>query len=210
VKALVVAIVVAFVAAPAALAHGGGSKEGWVSTVERIVNAGGLEAVASGDGHFQLTAPAGKTVIVDGYSNEPYLRFAGGEVYENELAPTTYVNRDDPPPARADPKAAPRWREAATGRTYTWHDHRTHWMGTNEPAAVDRDPHKPHHIFAWRVSGTVDAKRFTILGSLDWAPPKSGLGWQWLLVPVLGAALLYGLFVSFVVARRRGGTARSV
>ncbi|HEY3183354.1 MAG TPA: hypothetical protein VGJ77_10995 [Gaiellaceae bacterium] len=207
-KSVVVALLVALVGAPAALAHGSGSKQGWVSSVERIVNAGGIQAEASGDGHFKFTAPAGKTVIVDGYSNEPYLRFAGGKVYENELAPTAYVNRDEPVPPRADAKAAPRWNEAATGRTYTWHDHRTHWMGTNEPAAVQRDPHKAHHIFDWRVSGTVDAKRFAIIGSLDWAPTKSGLGWQWLLVPVLGAALLYGLFVSFVAARRRGTTAR--
>jgi len=203
VKALAVAVFFALALPPVSLAHGGGSKHGYVSTVERIVNAGGIEAVASGDGHFQFTAPAGKTVVVLGYSNEPYLRFAGGTVYENELAPTTYVNRDEPPPARADAKAAPRWHEVANGQTYTWHDHRTHWMGTNEPAPVQRDPQQRHHIFDWRVTGTVDAKRFAIVGSLDWAPTKSGLGWQWLLVPILGAALLYGLFVSFVVARRR-------
>jgi hypothetical protein len=203
VKAVVVALLAALALPAAAAAHGGGSKEGWVSTVERIVNAGGIEAVASGDGHFQFTAPPGKTVIVRGYSNEPYVRFENGTVYENELAPTTYINREEPPPGRTDAKAAPKWREVATGRSYTWHDHRTHWMGTNAPAAVQRDPHRRHHVFDWRVAGTVDGKPFSIVGSLDWLPKKSGLGWQWLLVPILGGALLYAAFMSFVVARRR-------
>jgi hypothetical protein len=203
VKALSVAVLFALALPPAALAHGGGSKHGWVSTVERIVDAGGIEAVASGDGHFEFTAPAGKTVIVNGYSNEPYLRFAGGKVYENKLAPTAAVNRDHPPTPGADAKAEPQWHEVATGRSYTWHDHRTHWVGTNAPAAVQRDPDRRHHVFDWRVSGTVDGKPFSIVGSLDWLPAKGGLGWQWLLVPILGGALLYAAFMSFVVARRR-------
>ncbi len=90
------ALVIAFfvlVFPSVAVAHGGGSKHGYVSTVERIVNARGIEAEASGDGHFELTAPAGHTVIVRGYEGEPYLRFDEGEVYENERSPTTYVNR---------------------------------------------------------------------------------------------------------------------
>src|SRR6266542_4138584 len=89
------ALVIAFfvlVFPSVAVAHGGGSKHGYVSTVERIVNARGIEAEASGDGHFELTAPAGHTVIVRGYEGEPYLRFDEGEVYENERSPTTYVN----------------------------------------------------------------------------------------------------------------------
>jgi len=143
------ALVIAFfvlVFPSVAVAHGGGSKHGYVSTVERIVNARGIEAEASGDGHFELTAPAGHTVIVRGYEGEPYLRFDEGEVYENERSPTTYVNRDEPPPASASADARPEWRRVATGRTHTWHDHRTHWMAAKPPAAVDRDPDTRHNI----------------------------------------------------------------
>jgi hypothetical protein len=201
-RALVV-VLLALAVPPAALAHGGGSKHGYVSTVQRIVDANGIDAQASGNGHFTFTAPPRKTVVVFGYEQEPYVRFAGGKVYENERAPTTYVNRDEPPPATAEAHAAPRWHEVARSRTYTWHDHRTHWMASSAPAAVDRDPHARHHIFDWKVSGTVDAKRFTIVGSLDWSPTKSGLGWQWLLVPVVAGGAIYALFLTFAATRRK-------
>jgi hypothetical protein len=189
---------------PAALAHGDSSQHGYVSTVERIVDAQGIDAQASGDGHFSFTAPTGKTVIVRGYEGEPYLRFQNGRVYENRNSPTAYVNRDRPPRAGATPNAKPRWRVVGDGRTYTWHDHRTHWMAARAPAAVDRDPHTRHHISNWKVDGTVDGTPFAIHGSLDWAPTKSGLGWQWLLVPILLGGAAYALFLTFV-SRRPGG-----
>jgi hypothetical protein len=207
-KAFLIVCLFALAVPSVSLAHGTGSKHGWVSTVQRIVNAHGIDAQASGDGHFTFTAPAGKTVVVLGYEREPYLRFAGGKVYENANAPTTYVNRDQPPPAGAMPSATPRWRSVADGLTYTWHDHRTHWMAPKDPPAVARAPHEAHHVSDWKVQGTVGAKPFTIVGSLDWAPTKSGLGWQWLLVPVLAGGALYALFLTFF-ARRRRASART-
>jgi hypothetical protein len=213
VKAALITVFFVLAFPPVSLAHGGGSQHGYVSTVERIVNAGGIEAQASGDGHFRFTAPAGRTVVVRGYEGEPYLRFAHGTVYENERSPTAYVNRDQAPPASAMAGAQPEWRQVATGRTHTWHDHRTHWMAANPPAAVARDQNVRHHISDWKVDGTVDGKRFEVVGSLDWAPTESGLGWKWLLLPLVGGAVVYALFVTFWARRPRsrpsGGATRS-
>jgi hypothetical protein len=185
-----------------AFAHGGGSQHGYVSTVEHIVNARGIEAQASGDGHFTFVAPAGHTVIVRGYSGEPYVRFAGGKVYENQLAPTTFVNRDEPPPATADAKIAPSWKEVAAGSTYTWHDHRTHWMAAQPPATVRKTPKLSHHIFDWKVTGAVDARPFEIVGSLDWAPTKSGPGYQWISYLAIAFGVSYAAFLVFAKRRR--------
>jgi len=194
------AAAIAVLALPApALAHGGGS-HGYVSTIERIVNGNGIEAKARGDGHVTLTAPIGKPVVVWGYEGEPYLRFADGKVYENRRAPTAYVNRDEAPPSDADAHAPPQWRLVEAGPSYTWHDHRTHWMAAQPPDVVTRDPHTRHHILDWRVEGTVAEHRFTIANSLGWVPAKNGFGWNWFVV-VLASIVPVVLF--FALPGRR-------
>jgi hypothetical protein len=209
VRPVLIAVLFALALPPVSLAHGGGSKHGYVSTVEHIVNANGVDAAASGDGHFSFTAPAGKTVIVRGYSNEPYVRFRNGSIDLNDLAPTAYVNDDKPPPARADPKASPVWRRVGTGLTYTWHDHRTHWMASQPPEAVRAEPKAPHHISDWQVKGLVDTTPFAVEGSLDWAPTKSGPGYEWISYLAIGAAVLYGAFLVFTKRGSRGDESRA-
>ena len=114
-RAVLIAVSCALALPPVCFAHGGGSKHGYVSTVERIVDANGIDAAASGDGHFSFTAPAGKTVIVHGYSNEPYVRFHGGSIAVNDLAPTTYVNDDKPPRRAQTRKQRPSGARSTTG-----------------------------------------------------------------------------------------------
>src|SRR4051794_16176915 len=184
-------------------AHGG-SEKGYTSTVTRIHDAGGIEATASADGHFIFTAPSGKTVIVNGYDGEPYVKFENETIYVNRRAPTTYVNDEQEPPADASAKTEPEWVARDEGLTYTWHDHRTHWMADEPPAAVESEPGKHHHVSDWHVGGTVDGKPFMVDGSLDWNPGKSGPGYEWLSFLALAGA---GLYVAFVLIskRRRGG-----
>ncbi len=203
---MLIVVLLALALPSAALGHGGGSQHGYVSTVERIVNDNGVEAVASGDGHFSFTAPAGKTVIVHGYSNEPYLRFHNGAIEVNDLAPTTYANDERAAPSRADPKAAPVWRNVGEGLTHTWEDHRTHWMGSEPPAAVRREPASAHHISDWRVTGTVDGKPFAIEGALEWSPKKSGPGYEWISFLAIGVGALYVVYL--VISRRRSPPGR--
>jgi hypothetical protein len=209
VRPVLVVLLLALALPPVSHAHGGGSQQGYVSMVERIVDANGVEAVASGDGHFSFTAPAGKTVIVRGYSNEPYVRFHDGSIEVNDLAPTTYVNDDKSPPGRADASAKPVWREVDSGLTYTWDDERTHWTAPEAPTAVRAEPKAPHHISDWKVPGTVDGRPFVVEGSLEWAPTKSGPGYEWISYLAIGAAVLYGAYIVLVKRAGRGSAASS-
>jgi hypothetical protein len=195
----VVACGIALAIPSPAQAHGGAAAKGYVSTVDHIVDAHGVEGQANANGNFTFTAPAGHVVIVDGYSNEPFLRFAGGKVSENERAPTTFVNRSQPVPSPL-PSGPPRWVEVVSGRTYTWHDHRTHWMNAQPPEAVQKAPHAKHHILDWTIAGTVDRKPFRIVGTLDWGPTKSGPGYQWISYIVIAGGVLYAAFL--LLARR--------
>src|SRR5262245_9130436 len=131
-SAALTTVAAALVVAPAAGAHGTVERTGLVSTVAKVANGRGLEASVAGDGRFTLVVPAGADVVVLGYANEPYLRFAHGRVYENASSST------------AEP--SPHWRELTRGRSHTWHDHRTHWMGGDLPAVVRRDRGRRHHI----------------------------------------------------------------
>jgi hypothetical protein len=196
-RAFLIVFVVGLLLPAVALAHGGAAEQDYTSTVDHIVGANGVEAEASGDGQFSFTAPAGHAVVVRGYYGEPYLRFAGGKVFENERAPSTFVNRDEPPPQTADAKAAPKWVRVADGRTYEWTERRTHWMAAQPPAVVRQDPNQAHHIFDWNVGGTVDGKPFEIVGSLDWGPTPSGPGYEWISFIVIGGGVLYAAFLLF-------------
>ena len=64
---------------------------------------------------------------------------------------------------------------------------------------------EPHHVFDWKVPGTLAGKRLTIAGSLDYEPPPGGN--PTLLVGAAAVVLLGGAGV--VVLRRRRLSARA-
>ena len=145
-----------------------------------------------GDDQLALTNKTGKAVVVMGYEGEPYLRFpAGGGVDLNVRSPaaTLNINRYGHVklPPSADAKAAPKWLRIRPGSTYTWHDHRIHWMSTIDPPAVRNARGSAHHIFDWSVPLIVDSRREAVRGTLDYVPAESTSRW-WLIAPV--AALL--------------------
>ena len=179
VRSLAVIALLASLLPGAALAHGGAEHGGITSTVDRIEPDLGLEASASGDGHFTLTVPAGSTVLVRGTGEEPDRRFADGVVFE---------------------RTAAGWRRIATGTTATWHDHRTHWEGS-PPAITEREPGKRHELSSWRIGGTVDGAPYAIRGSIAWEPKSSGPGYEWISYIALGGGAAYIAYL--VVARRR-------
>jgi hypothetical protein len=199
-----VAALVACIVAPAAAAHGGGGgKLGYHSTVLRLVPAVAAVhvRVVDSDDRLQLSVTGNQTVVIDGYENEPYLRFGPTGVYRNTRSPATYLNDDRfgkvKLPTLADPKAEPQWTKVApAGRVYEWHDHRIHWMSTTYPPVVSSDKKQPHHIFNWSVPGTVDGARFQIHGSLDYKPLPGQRFPILLIVPLIvlavgGGALVY-------------------
>jgi len=198
-----VAVLVAVFAAAAGTAHADPpAPTDYLSRVVSIEPAvPGIAAdMIGGDSFFRLTVTAPVEVIVLGYQSEPYLRFLpGGDVDENELAPTTYLNvyRYTMPklPAEADATAPPRWRTVASGGTWVWHDHRTHWMTTVPPP----DKHPGDQILESAIELRVDGNPVTITVTSTWMPaPSDAPALLGLLV-----GLVLGICAAFVLVSSR-------
>jgi hypothetical protein len=150
-----------------------------------------------GDGAvFELAVAAGTEVVVLGYQEEPYVRFRpDGTVEENELAPTTYLNRSvrgDPIPPDADPSHPPRWVEVAADGHYAWHDHRTHWMGREPPPAAIRGEEVQHGV----VELLVDGSPVDVSVTTRWVAAPSP-------VPLLGGVVLGAALLVVTALLRR-------
>jgi hypothetical protein len=164
----------------------------------------GLElSVIGGDEQLKLRNETGRTVIVEGYDREPYLRFKqDGTVERNRRSPATYINQSrsggQQVPLEAIPENAPQWEVVARGGSYTWYDHRIHFTKTRPPPAGDGQT----KIFDWTVPMRVDGRRVKARGSLFWESASSG-GFPWWLAAVLAAlAVLAGAGFAFVRHRR--------
>ena len=134
---------------------------------------------------LELRNDTGRDVIVLGYQGEPYLRIGPRGVFENRRSAATYLNRTRngkaPVPSSADPGAAPQWAKTSTGTTARWHDHRAHWMGTDDPPEVARHPGRRHVLDHWQMQLRRGSQDITVRGDLAWVPGPSPWGW------VLGA-----------------------
>jgi hypothetical protein len=202
-RALAAAVLAALTLPTAALAHEGGPK-GFTSTVTRVTPATqGLRAtILQGDDRIGLRNTSGQTILVYGYTKDPYLRITPHAVYRNERSPATYLNEvrfadqnvDFPDDVSA--KAPPVWKQVSDGPYYEWHDHRIHWMNPILPPQVRRAKDEPHHIFDWSVPIRVGARSGALAGTLDYAPPpSSSFNRALLVVPaaliVLGGAAVW-------------------
>jgi len=197
------------IAAPAASAHEGNPS--FRSTIRAIKpSANGVIAeIVNYDDSIMLRNESGRTVIVEGYEGEPYVRIAGdGTVAVNHDAPTYFLNEDRfaegvevPKGSGAD--APPDWQvEDRTGR-YAWHDHRIHWMSRSTPPQVEDEAERTK-VFDWKVPLTVGGDETTIAGSLVWVgEPASDFPLPAAIA--LGVALLGGGAFVLVVRRRRRG-----
>jgi hypothetical protein len=176
-RALLVAAVLTALLAPGAEAHFGTGKLGYRSTITGVhPKMRGLRfSILYGDDQVRLANSSGRTVIIKGYSGEPYLRFAPSGIYVNINSPANYLNEDRygrvTVPKSAAASAKPRWEKMAGGDVWAWHDHRIHYMNPIAPPVVKEAPRKPHHIFNWKVPATDGGKSFFIAGSLDYKPP---------------------------------------
>lgn len=137
---------------------------------------------------FELENRSGEEVTVFGYSKEPYLRVGPGGVFENTRSPATYLNRSRrgilAPPTNADPSAEPEWRKVSSEPVARWHDHRIHWMGSQDPPAVRRDPGRRHVVIPdWMVEIRRGATTVAARGDLVWVPGPNPF--PWLLVALL-------------------------
>lgn len=209
-SAAIVTLIASALAAPAALAHGGGSPD-YLSEVRSLqpADAGLTVEVLDRDDRLLLRNRGDRTVVVLGYDDEPYARIAAdGTVSVNLNSPAHYLNDDRfadvDVPDRAAADAAPDWRVLNGDGQFEWHDHRIHWMseGTLPPAV--KDPAEQAEVFDWQVPLRVGGSEGEIAGTLIWVGRPGGG------VPVvagiaLAAVVVAGLALVVVVRRRRGG-----
>lgn len=201
-RTLVVAVLAAAILAPAAGAHNASAKLGYRSTIEKVEPRmpGLIFKILSGDDQVWLDNRSGKTVVIEGYSGEPYLRFAPTGIFVNVRSPTSYLNQDRyarvEVPKSANAKAEPKWEKLAGGDIWAWHDHRIHYMNPIPPPQIKAEPRKRHHVFDWKVPATENGKKFFIAGSLDYKPPPKNdfpYGLVISLAALVGAGMI-GLF----------------
>jgi hypothetical protein len=188
------------------------AKGGYKSTVQTVAPpvSGLTLTVINRDERLKLDNRSGRTVIVEGYDGEPYLRFSpDGKVENNTRSAATYLNEDrygtQPVPNNAVPSAKPRWKAIGSGGTYTWFDHRIHLTNKKEPAEV-RGKKKPTRIFGWKLPLSVDSRPVTASGALYWEPDTSSSGGIPVAPVVAGVAgALVLAAISLMVLRRRRG-----
>jgi hypothetical protein len=180
-------------AAPAS-AHGVGglTPTNYVTTIQGIrPPTPGIHVRAVDVGSkIELRNDTDRDVIVIGYQREPYLRIGPHGTWENTRSPAVFLNRTQVPTQEApsgqyDAKAKPEWRKVSDAPVASWHDHRTHWMGTQDPPEVRRDPGQVHVVIAdWKIPLRLGAAKITVTGDARWIPGPSP--WLW----VLGAIAL--------------------
>jgi ribosomal protein L39E len=170
-------------------------------------------AVLNGDDRLEAINQSDRTVVLEGYGGEPYLRMRphGGDVDVNTRSEAYYLNQGRfegvPIPASADNRAAPVWKTLERDGRYQFHDHRIHWMSRTDPKQV-RDRSRRTKILDWRVPIRSAGQTGAVAGTLFWrgkqdssAPVGAYIGLGALIV--LGAALV-------VVTRRRRAAAGGV
>lgn len=172
-----------------ATAHGGPGGESAPATnyrtrlrsVEPEVRGISVRVIDAGS-RLELTNDTGKDVLILGYEDEPYLRITDDGVFENTRSPTTYQNADRyartavPPAADAD--AEPTWRRVTGGQTARWHDHRAHWMGLEDPPAVDANRDREHVVNPdWVIPVRVGDQEVEVRGDLTWVPGPAPTPW---------------------------------
>lgn len=202
--AVAVGATLGFGATPAS-AHGltGPTPDDWVPRIDMMrPDVAGLDLrFVDLRRQVELTNRTGRTVTVLGYDGEPYLRFgADGGVEMNDRSPAATLNRSldmsEPVPDDADPEAPPRWRTVSSGDRWRWHDHRTHWMGSDLPEIVAADRSRDHLIQTFSLGLQVGSDPVSVDGEVWWRAPSSP--WPW-----VGLATLIALALAAAGATRR-------
>jgi hypothetical protein len=201
--AALVAVAAALAAAPAHAHQGNPDYRSVIEAVKPAISGLNVQ-VLNYDDRLQLENDTGKTVIVEGYEGEPYVRIAAdGNVAVNTRSPAYYLNDDRfgdvQVPDSANPKAPPQWQEVDGTGQYQWHDHRIHYMGTGTPSQVT-DTDKKTKIFDYRVPLEVGSERAAITGTLYWVGEAGGFP----IAPFVALGVVAMLaFGTIAVARRR-------
>jgi hypothetical protein len=125
-----------------AFAHGLPDSSYYRSTITAIEPSvpGLVLAVTKAGESITLTNHTGKTVVVIGYAGEDYLRITPAGVEENVASLSSALNgsliiEGLPQKQEHANQQRPKWRHVSDQPTFTWHDHRIHWMAQQRPPA---------------------------------------------------------------------------
>lgn len=167
----------------------------------------GLSAqVDEGRGELVLTNKGDKRVIAYGYDKEPFARFdPDGRVFLNRRSPAYYLNddiyADVKVPAYADAEAAPVWKQVAGDGSWSWHDHRIHWMSPTPPKNVDGVKGRKK-IFDWKIPLRVGGTPAAVDGTLWWVGQPAAP--QTVSYIVFASSAIVVLISGIVLYRRSG------
>lgn len=199
-------LVAAALSAQPAIAHQGNPdfRSEITGVTPASLGDGLLFSIQNFDDNVEFVNRSGKTVVVEGYDGEPYVRIDGSGVVEVNLnSPAYYLNEDRyadvQVPDRADAEAEPDWKEVDDNGRFTWHDHRSHYMGLDIPPQV-KDESKETKVFDYTIPIEVGGEPAKVNGTLTWV----GTGSKAPVIPfvILGLAIIAAI-VFWLIRRRR-------
>ncbi len=203
-----ITVLALLVAAPSsAIAHQGNPDfRSEIASITPAAAGDGLKVqIENFDDNVQVVNRTGKEVVIKGYDGEPYIRMSpDGTVEVNLNSPAYYLNEDRfadvTVPKRADARAAPGWKEVDDTGLFSWHDHRSHYMGLDTPPQV-KDESTETKVFDYSIPATVGGKPVEINGTLTWVGDQSGFSFK----PFIALAVLIvaGLIGLSIIRRRR-------
>ena len=203
---VLIALLALWVPATAIAHEGNPNYRSEITSITPAALTDGLTAtIQNFDDNVELVNRTGKDVLIKGYDGEPYVRIgADGVVEVNLNSPSYYLNEDRfadvEVPARADAKAEPEWEEVDDSGIYSWHDHRSHYMGIGTPSQVE-DESKETKVFDYSIPMAVDGKPARMDGTLTWVGKQSGF--PVLPFVALAAVIVLGAVALSVIRNRR-------
>lgn len=119
-----------------------------------------------------LANGTGRTLVVQGYSGEPYLRFDAKGVWMNLRSPNRWLDQlgrdaETPLPKAADATAAPRWKLLSAGHVWSWHDSRVRWVGAFPQQIVPKGA-ASFDARDWEIGIEVGGKLHILRGTLTY------------------------------------------
>lgn len=184
-RALLATIALSLLLPAVAAAHGGGHRDGFLSTVSGIDPAvpGLLATVVGGDQLLSVRNWSGKTVVLHGPDGRPFMRFSENRVERRE---------------------ANGWELLRRGTSYAYHDPRLHYVG--------RLPESSGVVRNWHVRGTADGEQFAIDGFLGYRAPVEEAEAEgtpaWVPAVAVGLSVIALAALALTLRSRRGESPR--
>lgn len=171
-----------------------------------------MAEILGGDDRIEVTWTGRPPLVIQGTQGERMVRLSAVGVEVNELSPSVYLSSERyarvAMPATADAAAAPRWRRLDSPGSFSWYEHRSHWMEAGRPRIVGKGD-EALTIFHWKVPARLGSRPVTITGVLDWIPDpaairaeRSEVEGELLTAAILVIAMALGAGVGVLVRRR--------